>query len=234
MRSFCLSLILSCLVIFPITCSASFLSWTSAKYYPDYEVQNPPVTAAEVAFYKTPPTSACLKIGVIHVNGNGHSGIEDLIKKAKKKAAELGVDYVLLEESGVKSKTIVIPGSSTYQSGASWQKGYGDYYSSGDSTGPTVVNHDFPWAIFSVWVQLPSNLGIKLDGLHVCGFVLNSPAENSELAIGDELIGIDGFDVNDHGLIYHLLEIRPGDSVTVSVRRDGRRQDFSIKAMKNM
>jgi C-terminal processing protease CtpA/Prc len=51
--------------------------------------------------------------------------------------------------------------------------------------------------------------------------------------IGDKIIGIDGYDVRDEGLPQHLMEIMPGNTVTVSVLRNGERNDLHITAMTN-
>ncbi len=193
---------------------------TSTSYTPQLVLELSPKETNSVQFFTTCPTVPSLKLGVVTVNGNGYANSDDLIKAAKKKAAKLGGDFILTENAGVDKSTVYIPGSSSYNASASWGSSAGNYNATGYSTGPSIIAVNRPWACFSVWAYAPSQLGIKYEGMTISGFALDSPAESSGLKTGDKMIGIDGYDVQDQKLVLHLMRVKPGVSVTVSIRRD--------------
>lgn len=218
---------------------------THSSYMPEMKITTIQKDESCVEFLAQKPQRAAIRIGLISVNGNGFSNAENLIQEAKKKAAEIGGDFVLVENAGVETKTVYSPGYSTYQASgyehaaaygnpyAFSARGYGSQQSSGYSIGPGINTYDFPWGIFSVWVYAPSQIGIRFNEMVVTGFHLNSDAETAGVQIGDTLLGIDGHDVQDEGLVEHLMSVPPGQKVNVSLQRNGKRYDFIITTIKN-
>jgi hypothetical protein len=195
-----------------------------------------------VEYYRIQPKRSALCLGYVKVDGNGYSNHYKVITEGKNQAGSIGGDYILLEDSGTDTSTVYHPGYSSYQeNGSSYLNGNKNYISgsanqnaNGFSIGPSVETVNCPWAVFSVWVYKPSQFGIDYDeALVVTGFHLNSDAKTRGVKIGDKIIGIDGYDVRDEGLPQHLMEIMPGDTVTVSVLRNGERNDLYITAMTN-
>lgn len=207
---------------------------TTCTYFPDYVISKPKKTTEQIAFYRTPPNLASVKIGTIAIDGNGFANNDDLIISAKEKAAEQSGDYILVEDAGVNTQTIYNPGHTNYNADASWGNSYGNYQANGYSVGPSITTVNRPWARFSVWVFAPSHLGLKTDNLIITGFNLNSSAETSGLQIGDIILGIDDIDIQDNRLVYHMLEVQPGQTVKVSVSRNNQRVDYTVKAMPNI
>jgi len=184
------------------------------------------------------PIRAALRIGVISVDGNGFADFDDLIKKAKKEAAELGGDFVLAEDSGVDSRTVYSPGYSKYQANAHASygaySGYGDGKAEGYSVGPSITTVHRPWSVFSVWIYAPSQLGLRLDeNNNVNGFHLNSDGEKAGIRIGDQLLGVDGNDVQDQAVIIHLMTVNPGNKVELTFQRGAQRIERKITALPN-
>lgn len=206
---------------------------TRSSYTPDDALRLPPKNAESVEFFNRRPSNSIIRLGVVSVEGNEFTRRKDLIKKAKKKAAKVGGDFILMEESGVKHEQEYIPGSSSKQIDASWGSDKGSYQSSSHSSGPEVIETSRPWAHFSVWAYTPAQLGIKLDDAIVTGFYLNSDAETSGIQVGDKLIGIDGYDIQDQHLTSHMMNIQPGTEVTIHVRRKGKRLDFPVITIPN-
>jgi len=192
----------------------------------------------KVEYFAHKPMRAALRIGIISSNGNGFSDFDDLIKKTKKKAAELGGDFILSEDSGVDSQTVYSPGYSTYQANAhasyGGYSGYGSGNAQGYSVGPSISTVHRPWSVFSVWIYAPSDLGLRLDENNfVTGFHLNSNAEKAGVEIGDKLLGVDGKDVRDQALITHLMKVKPGDLVQLVLHRGSHRTECKITALPN-
>lgn len=220
----------------------SSCSSTKTSYYSINDIKTCPTDVKNVEFLVNPPRRSYFVLGKININGNGFSNHDDLINDAKKKAAQLGGDFILLENSGTETKTVYNPGYSTYQSNGNAQisgtqnliYGSANEGASGYSIGPSVSTYYFPWDIFLVGVYTPSTLGIYYDDNGpICRFHLNSDAELAGLMIGDQVIGLDGIDINDACLAQHLMTIQPGEKIVVSVSRYGYRQDYTITAMLN-
>ncbi|MES2274165.1 MAG: S1C family serine protease [Chlamydiota bacterium] len=190
-----------------------------------------------VEFLTQKPQKSAFRIGKISTNGNGFAGFDDLVKEAKEKAAEIGGNFILSENSGVDSKTIYSPGYSSYQAEASssygTRGGYGNGQAHGYSRGPSISTVDRPWGVFSVWIYTPSQLGIRLDNLIVSGFHLNSDAGKNGVKIGDILLGVDDYDIQDEGLIQHHMNIHPGDKVKLSLQRGLKIVECQITALPN-
>lgn len=188
------------------------------------------------------PSRAAQCIGLVNVEGNSLSNHDLIIKEARKKAALIGGDFILREDSGTESKTVVNPGYSTYQSSGAANI-YGTTTSacasasnqaSGYSVGPTVSTYNFPWGVYSVWVYRKSRLGFDYDENQIITrFSLKGNAESAGMRIGDKMIGINGTDWSDDGLPQQLMNILPGDAVEVNLLRDGRRIDCCILALPN-
>lgn len=192
----------------------------------------------EVEFLPQKPSRVALRIGVISSNGNGFAGFDDLIVEAKKKAARIGGDFILVENSGVDTQTVYNPGYSSYNSNSSlsWgsSNGYGGSNASAYSVGPSVYNIHRPWSKFSVWVYAPAQLGVRFDGGNVIStFHLKSDAKKAGVKIGDKILGIDGYDVFDEKVIHHLMTVHPGDKVKLSLLRGSKQVECQITALVN-
>lgn len=204
---------------------------TRASYFPDYTVCLDKKASDGVSFFHSPPKKAAIKIGTIEVNGNEYASSEHLIKGAKEKAAEFGGDYILAEEAGTDTKTIYNPGYTSRDT--KWDESKKKYESKDKWVPPSITQVNNPWAEYSVWVYTPSQLGVKTDGSVITGFQLNSSAESSGLQVGDVIIGINNIDIASPKLASQMLLIEPGDVITLSVRRNNQRLDFSITAVPN-
>jgi hypothetical protein len=188
-----------------------------------------PKECASVEYFAIKPRRAALCIGYVQAHGNEFSNHEDIIMEAKSKAAEIGGDFIIGENAGTESETVFIPGYTTYQTRDASQK-----TSSGYSVGPSVSTNHFPWGRFSVWVYKKAILGIEYDCDRIInGFTLKSDAEAAGIHIGDKIIGIDGFDWHDEGLAQHVIDILPGDRVTMNLLHNGKRVDCTITALSN-
>src|ERR1700722_12156212 len=87
-----------------------------SSYIPEVQiVTQPKKEQHSVEYLAQKPSRASLRIGLISTDGNGFANFDDLLKEAKKNAANLGGDFILAEKSGVESKTFYSPGYSTYQ-----------------------------------------------------------------------------------------------------------------------
>ena len=70
----------------------------------------------------------------------------------------------------------------------------------------------------------------KDEGAVVGGFVEGSPAATAGLKVGDRIVALDGKDVKGADDLVKLLESKkPGDEVTLSVRRAGRAEAVEVK-----
>lgn len=194
--------------------------------------------AKQIAVFSQKPSRAALKIGMVSTDGNRSSGSDDLVKEAKKIAAELGGDFIVVEDSGVESTTVYSPGYAKYK--ARGNTSCTDYFRSKyDSEDYCFVESSIrtihcPWAKYSVWVYTPSQLGVRLDeNNHVVSFHLNSDAEKAGVNVGDKLIGIDGYDVLDERSFHHLMDVYSGDKVQLALQRDSERIDCVITALPN-
>lgn len=209
-----------------------------SNFVPVNKVQLSPTEATAVEYNIVKPKRNAIALGVINVNGNGFSSHQDLIKEAKIKAATLGGDFIFQENAGAERKTFYNPGYSSYESNgnAYANKHYGsaNQNTSGYSVGPSVSTVDYPWAVFSVWKYTPFQSGVDYDEkLIITGFHLNSDACSAGIEIGDKIIGIDGMDVKDERLSQHSMKIKPGDHITYSVLREGKRMEFTVTALPN-
>jgi hypothetical protein len=192
----------------------------------------------EVEFLTQQPSRVALRVGVISSNGNGYSGFNDLIIDAKKKAAKIGGDFILAENSGIDTQTVYSPGYSSYNSNSNigWgsSHGYGSGHASAYSVGPSIYNVHRPWGKFSVWVYAPAQLGLRFkEGNIISGFHLNSDATKAGIKIGDKIIGIDGYDIFDEKVIHHLMSIHPGDKVKLSLLKNSKLVEKQITALEN-
>ena len=215
---------------------------TNANYVSINKIEAMPKQSNAIEHFVIHPKRMTFHLGNIGVDGNGFSNHEDIIKAAKKKAAEVGADFIVREDAGTETKTVVNPGYSSYQSnGSAFVSGnqYSAYGSAnqqatGYSVGPSITTYNFPWGVFSAWVYRPSKSGINLgyDNI-VTGFHLNCDAEAAGMRVGDIVVGIDGFDINDNALVQHLMNIKPGDQCTYTVSQNGKRKDFVITTLPN-
>ena len=212
----------------------------------DYAVINKinvtPTDLKKVEYFVIKPKRAAICIGIIHVNGTEFADSNKVIKEAVTKAASMGGDFIVKEESGNEKKTVYSPGYSTYNSNGSGYLfgssssivGSAKQMASGYSVGASTYIYDCPWGIYTVWVYRPSYHGFECDEDNVVKtFHLNSDAPSVGLRIGDKVIGIDNIDINEEKLAQHLMEINPSDKMVVSILREGQRMDFTITALPN-
>ncbi len=184
------------------------------------------------------PSRVAQRMGIISCRGNEFASFEDLIMQAKKKAAKLGGDFILAENSGVHTETVYSPGhsSSNANSNLSWGSHSGQQNSSSTaySEGPSFHNISRPWGDFSVWIFSPAQLGIRLDDNNtVVGFHLNSDAEKAGVKLQDKIVGIDGYDIMEEKVVHHFLTIQPGDKIKIALQRDKKLLEFQVTALEN-
>lgn len=215
---------------------------TRSSYVEHNKIARSPKSIDEVEYFAIRPKRAAIGLGILKVGGNAFSDHKKVIKDAKMKAAELGGDFILEEDSGTEKVTSVIPAYSSYQSsGSAYVTGNRNYISGSAydsatafSVGPSIQTDYLPWAVFSVGVYKPSSFGLDIDkDSIITGFNLNSDAELAGVKRFDRIIGIDGIDINDERFIQHAMEIQPGDKILLSVLRDGQRLDYTITALPN-
>lgn len=164
----------------------------------------PPKNMECVVLKTNKPNKEAIRIAYISIDGTAYSDKQDLDKAAKKKAADIGGDFIMTESRSAK----VVPMDS--------------------------VVHQFPSANYSVWVYTPAQLGIRLDNKStIIGFHLNSDAFEAGICPQDTLIGIDGLDLNDENLNHHLMKIQPGDKVVLNIIQNNNRFDKIITALPN-
>ncbi|MDN3508424.1 MAG: PDZ domain-containing protein [Candidatus Neptunochlamydia sp.] len=199
---------------------------TSFTREPYAIVCNPKDKSSNIEFLRSKPQKPALKIGVINAGGNGFASFDDLIKKAKRKTQDLGGDFILAEDGGVDNQTVYLPGHSNCKASHGSVTAY--------STGPSIITFHKPWGIFSVWVYTPSNIGIHVDDKNmITGFHLNSDADSVGIRIGDHLLGVDGFDIQDQKLLSHIMGIMPQQKVRLVLLRDSKRIEKEITALPN-
>ncbi len=191
-----------------------------------------------VEFFPQMPSRVAYRIGTVASIGNGYANFEDLITDAKKKAAKMGGEFLIPVLSGVEKSNLYVPGSTSYDANATvnWgsSNGTGRSTASGYSIGPSVIEVNKPWSVFSVWVYAPVQTGLRLgDNNTILSFHLNSDAAQAGIRVGDTLIGIDGIDMRDEKVIHHMMQLRPGDKLKISVLRDSKRIDRQITALSN-
>jgi hypothetical protein len=224
----------------PLVLAGCSLASVASRFSPEISIKSEPKpNISHVEYLTKKPSRSALRIGVISTNGNGFSGFDDLIEKAKKEAASLGADFIMAENSGVESKTFFSPGYSTYNENASasygTSYGYGSGSAKGYSVGPSINTFEYPWCNFTVWIFSPSQIGIHIDGNNIIsGFHLNSDAPDIGVKVGDQLIGIDDYDVLDEQLIKHLMKVYPGDKVKLILLRDAKKVEKIITALPNL
>jgi len=223
------------IIIFLSSCAS-----VQSSFCPEVHFSTKPKTTPEtVQFLRVKPSRLALRIGSISTNGNGFANFDDLIDEGKQKAAQLGGDFILVENSGINKQTYYSPGYSTYQSNAvasyGNQNGYGSGQANGYSVGPSVSTINFPWCTFSVWVYHPSKLGLTCDENNiVSGFHLNTDAEEKGVEIGDKIIGINGFDITDQKLLENIMTIRPGNKINLTLQRGAKKISYQITAIPNL
>ena len=207
----------------------------NSSYTPELAIQiEPKQDSIDVEYLGKKPSREAVRLGTVTSNGNLFSGFDDLCVDAKKQAAKLGGDFILKEISGVKEKVVYTPATSTYTSKSSKKEKGGEKEVTHESKGVSQHTESRPWGVFSVWAYLPSKIGLRTDSEYcVKGFLLSSSAQKAGVQKGDRLLGIDGFDIDDDHLIRHQMRVLPGETVRLSLLRDGNRIERSITAMRN-
>ncbi len=163
---------------------------------------------------------------------------DDLIKKARQKAAEMGADLILVVKATSESRIISTPGYSSFSGYGYGSDGMFNYNSAGYSVGPSVSSVNLPIMQVLVGVYSPARMGInwdegKMPSRVVKDFHLNSNAPEAGVKIGDVVIGVDGLDSRDAQIGEHMFEIQPGQTIHLTVLRDGKRLEFDVKAIPN-
>jgi hypothetical protein len=216
-----------------------------SSYFQDMNIETSEKAENEVVFFTKRPQRLSYQIGVVTVSGNRYATFDSLKQEAVKRAAKVGGDFILIQSSGVETRNVWIPGHSSFHASSSCNynaqgnvntflaSGYGSSQASGYSQGPSMYDIKLPWANFSVWVYMPSQLGIRFEDLKVVGFHLHGNAQSSGIRIGDQLVGVDDIDVSDQGFVPHLMKIMPGDSVKLTFQRSDEVVCFNINSIKN-
>lgn len=188
------------------------------------------------------PARAHLCLGKIRSEGHCMNNHQDVVQQARKRAALLGADFIIVEQSGERVEAHVRPGQETTEVQQVSALASPDTKNVQMMTQQVVIHKKepevsylhYPWVECSAWVYPPSRSGIDLDETHcVTGFHLNCVAEDQGMQLGDRVIGIDGIDVRDECLAQHLMEIAPGDEMVYIISREGKRMEFHVKALKN-
>lgn len=86
------------------------------------------------------------------------------------------------------------------------------------------------YGFYTAWVYLPVNLGVQTKNFIVTGFDPGSITGN--LKKYDEIIGINGIERNNENFYKQLLNIQPGNTVTLNILRGQERLDINIIAIK--
>lgn len=228
------------LFVFCIGCASS-----TPNYFPSIGLKMPPKKSAdEVEVRSAPPTRSCFALGELYV-GSTHSWGK-IIKKATEQGAQIGADFVWLADRSVQTETVYIPGYSSFQSsGSAYGYGYGNWFTaeahtqaSGVSVGPSMrtVHRGTIQAI--VGLYYPARIGVTWDTEQrpkcvVKGFNFGSNADKGGLQVGDEILAMDGIEVNSDSLPRHLLKIQPGQKMTLAVLRNGQRLDVEVETIPN-
>jgi len=78
--------------------------------------------------------------------------------------------------------------------------------------------------------EIASSLGLESEGgALVADVVAGAPAEEAGLKVGDAILAVDNSPIADsRALSLRIARIKPGETVTVSVWRDGQQQDISV------
>lgn len=69
---------------------------------------------------------------------------------------------------------------------------------------------------------------IESDSTSIYGFTEGSPAEKSELLSGDEIVAVNGVEVETDTDIVNAIEDSDGSELVFSIVRDGKEQDISV------
>ncbi len=99
-------------------------------------------------------------------------------------------------------------------------------------SGGRVVRGYIGASVQAVTPEIAQSLGVKSDkGALVAGLTPGGPAERAGLMTGDLVTRIDGYEVkNNSDLTRHVGMVRVGQTVHLTVLRDGRMQDITVKA----
>lgn len=96
-----------------------------------------------------------------------------------------------------------------------------DIFSAISSQQGTTPATEKPW--------LGAQIALTPDGLTVSSVIADSPADKAGLKRGDVVKSVDGTQVSDmQALLNALKDKKPGDSVTLSITRDGNAQDIAV------
>ncbi len=189
----------------------------------------------QICYFSKKPEKTAWKIGTISVDGNGCADFEDLLVEAKERAAKLGGDFILKEDSGVEMSTRYTPASSSFES-VTYRNQHGQKEEKANqvSVGAKIETISRPWGVFSIWVYARSQLGLRLDAQNIVqGFHLNTDAQAAGVKIGDRLIGIDGCDMQDQNAVERQMSIRPGERVKLTFQRDAQWVECFVTALPN-
>ena len=227
-------------VLTPLIAFCAGCSSVRSNYWPQTSLVFPPKRSAnEVEVLITPPSRAVFDIGHIGLGGNMRASYDDLIKEARKKAAEKGADVILIVKATSEKQNISLPGYSSFSGYGSGSGGMYSYSANGYSVGPSEMTVDLPGMLIFAGVYCPARLGIywereKLPTLIVKDFDLHSYAPEAGMKIGDVVIGVDGIDSHDRSLQEHIFEIQPSQVVHLVILRNGERLSIDVEAMPNL
>jgi membrane-associated protease RseP (regulator of RpoE activity) len=99
--------------------------------------------------------------------------------------------------------------------------GQGDIFSSITANQQTTEGENTPW--------LGARVVATSDGLTVSAVIADSPADKAGLERGDIITAVDGSQVEDmKALLSAIKDKAPGDSLTLSILRNGAAQDIAV------
>ena len=110
LKIFCLSVVLllvsvSCMPYVERDGNTIVYHNAAASLYLDEDVIPKPTRSHKnVRLFLSPSKHRCLRLGVVEARGNGLASFDSCVAVAKRKAAEVGADFIVLSDRGVSKE----------------------------------------------------------------------------------------------------------------------------------